>query len=350
MIWMMSAAAWACAGLVHEEGEAAEATGVAVVLAAGDDTTEVTYEVRYEGDAEAFGWLIPIPGAFVDLADGDANALAQLSSRSAPSVTVVSPAPASGGRGCGPLPKSGGVDEMTADEAVAGNAVDVVAEGFTGTYAYTVLDADDPEALAGWFAGEGWSPGVLEDDLAFYTERGDAFVALTLMDDEAGEGPEQLPPLSITYEGNELSYPSVMARHAADDQRTTVYVLGDSRAEVVQGWSMVDEPVVEGPEGAQAAEVLDDFLAELGQQGTWLRTWSGSSADERGPVLTRFDLYAPPEQHVADVVFGFDGSEQTQSTTIWLEGSASQAAAWLMPWVLLGGLGLAGRRRSQLRR
>jgi len=346
MLWFVSMAsvAWACAGLVHEEGAAAEASGAAVLLVDAGDEVEVHYEVTYAGDATHFGWLIPVPGAFVSLDDGDPQLFADLSFDTAPQVTVVTPsAKAAEAGGCrGGAAKDGGTLEGRGDAVPGGsNDLQVVASGFTGTYHYTVLDAADSEALAAWFAEAGWSPGMLGDDLDHYTARGDAFLALTL-DNEAGAvEPQQLPPLVIRYAGDQLSFPSVMARHAVDLQRTTVYVQGDSRAEVTDGWAMVDEDTVWGPAEAVPADVLDDYLADLGTQGTWLRTWSGPRGEGH---LTRFDLYAPPEQHVADAVFGFDGSDQRQATTVWLEGGG-QAAAWFLPLLLLGSLGATQRRR-----
>ena len=209
--------------------------------------------------------------------------------------------------------------------------------GFCATdYVIAVWSVSEARDVAALFDQD-----MLGDDLDHYTARGDAFLALTL-DNEAGAvEPQQLPPLVIRYAGDQLSFPSVMARHAVDLQRTTVYVQGDSRAEVTDGWAMVDEDTVWGPAEAVPADVLDDYLADLGTQGTWLRTWSGPRGEGH---LTRFDLYAPPEQHVADAVFGFDGSDQRQATTVWLEGGG-QAAAWFLPLLLLGSLGATQRRR-----
>ena len=331
-MWWMVSVALGCAGLVHEEGQAAESSGAAVLLVDDGDAVEVHYEVVYAGDAETFGWLIPVPGEVLSVSDGDPNTFVQLSQSTAPSVTRVL-STESGKRGCGPAAKG---DAAGANESVEpGGDLQVVAEGFTGTFAYTVLDAADPSALDGWFADQGWSPGVLSDDLAYYTDRGDAFVALTLSNEEGAEAPQQLPPLVLRYRSDMLSFPSVMARHAAEDQRVTLYVQGAGRAEVASGWVMEDGDDIDGPGDADAAEVLDDHLYRLGTQGAWMRTWSGPLD---GAFVTRFDLYAPPEQHVEDAVFGFDGTDHRTSTVIWLEGGGAASAGWLA-LTLLGGLG-----------
>jgi len=337
MTWLITlgSTALACAGMFHDEGTVAESEAAVVLLEADGDQTHITYAVRYTGDAQAFGWLIPVPGPVSSVADGDGDLLHHLGYLSQPHVTVVEPT-IEARSGCGSSSKGDAEEEWDGTAAGYDNAV--MTEGFTGTYDYVVLDASDPGALQAWFDAEGWSQGQRADDIATYTGDGRTFVALTLRPSE--EGTAELPPIAITADTTELSFPSVMARHAPDPQRTTVYVSGDTRAEIVAGWSFEDREEVAGAADADPLDVFEGELAEMGREGAWLRTWS---SDWEDAYITRFDLLAEPAQHQADAVFGFDGSQEEIRTTLWLEGPGGQA----LLWVGLLGLGGLARRRSR---
>ena len=61
--------AWACGGLVTTSSteKLAAADAVQAILTAGTDEdgmalAEVVYRVHYTGNADDFGWIIPIPG------------------------------------------------------------------------------------------------------------------------------------------------------------------------------------------------------------------------------------------------------------------------------------------------
>ena len=340
MVWLITlcSTALACAGLIHDEGSVAESDAAEVLLEAQGDQTQITYAVTYSGDAEAFGWIIPVPGDVLAVDDGDVAVFDGLREVSQPGLVILEPyEEGSAGCSCAGAAKGGDNELGTGGE---GNQVGVVlAEGFTGTYDYVVLDASDAQELQAWLEAEGWSQGELQNDIAYYTGGGGTFVALRLSQSEPVSG-QQLPPLTITAATTELSFPSVMARHAPIPQRTTVYVAGQERAEVTAGWSFDDRDEVYGPADADPLEVFEGELAEMGAEGAWLRTWSG---EHDGRFVTRFDLLADPEQHVADAVFGFDGTTYDASTVVWLEGSSSQA----LLWVGLLGMGGLARRRSR---
>jgi len=326
--------AFGCAGLVHAEGELAESGASEAVFEVLDGAVEVTYEVVYEGDAEAFGWIVPVPADVLAVEDGDEALLEAVRSASEPEVYVESVVDEGGG-GCGCLGVAGSAKSDRSNE-VQGGSVTVVAEGFTGTYAYIVVEATDTDALDAWAVAGGWALGSVNADLQHYLDLGHPLVLLDLAPDAPADGLRALPPIRIRYGSEELRFPSKMARAAGQAQRTTVYVLGDGRASVVEGWSHEDVDDLEG--NGEAAEVFADALAELGADRTWARTWSGSSS---GRHLTRFDLFAEADQHDRDTVFGFDGTTTSQGLTIFVWGGNE---AWVMlPLGLL--LVAAGRRR-----
>jgi hypothetical protein len=206
----------------------------------------------------------------------------------------------------------------------------VVAEGFTGTYDYTVLAAQDVGALHDWLAQHGFGEPDA-GDLDHYVSAGWAFVALTLHASAPAAEETALPPIELDYPGDAVAFPAVMARHATlPTQRTTVYVVGDATATVAEGWSSVDEPVIAG--GDDPDDRWTSELTGLGSARSYLRTWSGPFD---GRQATRFDTLAPREVHDADVVFGFADRAESLSTTIDVSGGAGQAAL-VLPLVALG--------------
>ncbi len=332
--------AYACAGLVHEVGALAESDHAEVAFEVGSGEVAVSYAVAYTGDAADFGWVIPVPGEVAAVDDGDVGLFTALRERSAPLVNYGSSAESdSGGCGClfGAGSKAGGTR--------SNDGVTVLDEGFTGTYDYVVITATDAGDLDAWFADHGWE-GLAADDLSHYVDLGATFVALQVTPASATTPASgaALPPVRIRYAGDELRFPSVMARHGlVDAQRTTAYVVADSRAKAVAGWTSEDGGTLLGdPEDPELA-----FLARLGVLGedrAWLRTWAGTFVTDGGDerFATRFDTYAPTDVHDADAVFGLEASTEPLSTTI--DVSQEEMAAGGI--ALLGMFGWRLRRRS----
>lgn len=341
-LWIgAGAAAWACAGFVHEAADLAESDHATVLFELDGERIEVSYEAGYVGHAETFGWVIPVVGDVDVVEDGDGARFDALRALSAPTVDFGSSSTGGAGGGgcalgCGGASKGGG---LRSDGTPNGQGFTIVEEGFTGTYAYTVITATDVAELTAWFDDHGWE-GLPPEDIDHYVGLGASFVALALAPDVATTpaAGRELPPIRIGYAG-EPRFPSVMARHASvPAQRTTAFVVGETRA-VVSGWDSEDP---EGPIDATALEAEDAFLRRLeglGDDRAWLRTFAGPDLD--GRFVTRFDTYAPTEVHTVDAVFALEDSTESLSTTI----DASDGAA-----ASLGLLGLGAwlrRRRAQ---
>ena len=144
-------------------------------------------------------------------------------------------------------------------------------------------------------------------------EGGYSFVAVTLTPDE-GETPSEgrtLPPLYIDSDSDTLQFPARMSLTGmAEEQRTTVWVLGDSTAEISSGWSSeVLEYLYSGSDG-DAEAAFDAALIEAAARDipTYLSAYSGVYEDQ---WVTRFDTLAPRAVHTADPVFTFSGSDDS---------------------------------------
>ncbi|MEQ1504203.1 MAG: DUF2330 domain-containing protein [Myxococcota bacterium] len=329
MLWALSGSAWACAGLVHDDTSLAESDAAEVLFEPGDGEVAVSYAVAYTGNAADFGWVIPVPGAVSAIEDGDADRIASLRQASQPVVSWPSADQPSAGCACGGAAKSGDSLESRS------NDLEIVAEGFTGTYAYVVIEATDADALTAWFTDNGWA-GIDPDDVAHYVSIGAAFAALQVVPETADTPVDGrlLPPVRIRYAGDALLFPAVMARHAAvSEQHTTLYVVGADRA-TLAGWTF-EEP--SGLSGSDPVAVWDDALAALGADRAYARTFAGAVD---GGFLTRFDTIAPTEVHDADVTLALgDGTDGFQVTIRVDGGDSGSEAAIPLGLLLLAGVG-----------
>jgi hypothetical protein len=323
----LATAAWPCGGLTHHEEALAESDSLVSVFELSSDRVAVTYEVTYVGNAEDIGWVIPVPAEVLEVADGQAVLLDELLGASAPIVSypVIETEEK---RGCRVALASGGSKD--AGNSQDSEFVEVEAEGFTGTYDYVVVRANEPEALAAWFEQNGWE-GLPQDNLAHYVELGSHFVGIRVVPDSAltpAEG-RQLPPVRIEYEGSELRFPAVMARHlGAAPQRSTLFVLADQRATIESGWAHED---LTDLDGADANTAFEDALSEFGASRTFARIWANQHDDY---FATRFDTIAPRELHDADVVFAV--ADGTDSMRLYIDQSSSSGSAVLLLLPLLG--------------
>lgn len=348
LLSLLISTAWPCAGLVHEDGQLADSDAQEVIFSLGDAGVTVSYNVHYDGDAETFGWIIPIFGEFVSMADGDAETFDALRDLTQPQVDyAVEDTGGGGGPSCGCGAENsfkGGVDSASL------GGVEVVAEGFTGTYEYTVVTSGDPEEFLTWVSDHGWALHDTDIPVGEYAAEGGVQFVLIRLSAEAGAGatPEEgrmLPPVDLSYSGTDLRFPAKMARYGMVGQvRTTVYVRGDQRATITSGWTATDVGTLTGESYDWPEDVYNARLTELGGTNPGYGVvWAG---EVDGAWVTRFDTLANKEAHTVDPVFAVDGGTTPVETVIKLgEFEDDASTAWLV-FPLLG-LGLSAIRRRR---
>lgn len=347
LLWTVTAA-WPCGGMFHAKGTLAESPAQEVIFREGDGWSEVDYRVEYEGDAADFGWVIPIPGPFVSLNEADTELFDLYRACTQPVVQYVGDEEDSGGCACaGSRSKNdaGGSLSDTSDRGVT-----VVAEGFTGDYEYTVLEATSTKGLLAWLDDHGWETMGADAALdAYVTAGGFQFVSIALTP-TVSETPKQgreLPPVRIRYEGNDLRYPAMMARVAMelDEIRTRVFVEGVERA-TVSGWSAEEVGTLHAPDGYGADEAFDNRLRDLGDaQAGFGIVAAQVCVVEFGAFVTRFESLTAPSAHTVDATFVASGGGTTALQTIIEVDSADGIDD--TGWLFVPLLGLAWKRRRK---
>lgn len=336
MLLVLSSLAFPCAGFVHGEGVELDSPAQEAIFRVEAGVATVEYLAEFRGETEDFGWVIVLPGTFSTLEEGDKTTFDELRAWTDPQVYEESED--EGGRSCGctdqALSKGDGANDL-GDRG----GVDVVAEGYTGTYSYQVVEATDPTALQDWLDENGWESDEIAEPVAQYVEEGGAQFVLVRLDNDITMDPEvtyQLPPVRIAYAGD-LTFPSRMALGAeVDFVHTRVYAIGEEAASVT-GWSEAAAPTFSAATSEEAATQWEAALQAAGERREMIRVWSG---DYDGAWVTRYETMAPPAAHTADATFTFDGGQAYTSTEIWL--SSASAAVLLLP---LAGLWMGRRRR-----
>lgn len=334
MIWLhaLVAPAWPCAGFVHEEGALAETDAQQALVELTEDGSAIEYKVVYEGDAEDFGWIIPVPGVVSEVSVVEQDRFDQLAEATAPEVYVSydEGTGTSESIGCACGSAKGGDLAAGGDDAdtggARGNSVEVVAEGYAGEYAYAIVEATDASDFQVWLDANGWTLGETSEDVAAYVQDGGfQWVTLELRPTigQTDEGGRELPVVRIEHDGP-LLFPSRMAHHAsAEELHTVVYVVGD-QAGTIAGWGSEDVGNLYDEPDQDPTWVYENALRELGADTAYGRVYAGTWDDG---WITRFETIASRDLHTVDATFALDGGEDGTETIIDLYW-ASEGGAW----------------------
>lgn len=346
LLALLTPGAQACGGFFPPPSDTAISNTQEVIFATSGDEVQVDYRVLVHGSAAEFGWLIPIPGEFVSLEDGDGAVFQAIHEATDPLEDLVEP-PSGGCLGSGL--KSDGGGEFDTASGGRGGGVEVVATGFTGTYGYTVLEATSSEAFLLWLDANGLDVGPAGPTVDRYvTDGGWQFVALTL-DGELADDQVEAPPISIRYTGGGMVYPARMSRTSMDPvQHTIVYVKGDQRARASAGWTEEEASLLwddgETPDYMRS-ELWPEALYEAGAERRYLTVFAG---ELDGEWVTRFETRAPSEVHEADATFTLDGGTTTVHLLLSNRSGCARpegADALLVPGALAAWW--VGRRRAK---
>ncbi|MFG2088948.1 MULTISPECIES: DUF2330 domain-containing protein [unclassified Spirillospora] len=223
--------AWACGcgAMISDSPVRVSAETSIVRYDASARTEEIVMRLSAESAEKDAAWLLPTPSeATVRL--GERGWFKELDALTEPRVVTrrIWFPDLGSGDGAGSLAGSGG----------DGGGVEVLGERDLGPFRVATLDADDPDALAGWLARNGYRlRSDLEKALGPYVEQGWKYVAVKL---RAGAGTltGELDPLRVSFASDELVYPMRLSGLAENTQRLHLYVLGEHRVRQTTGARM----------------------------------------------------------------------------------------------------------------
>jgi hypothetical protein len=188
------------------------------VILYGNSTEHLILSVSFEGDAEDFAWVIPVP-AKPEIGVTDPDLFWELSD-----FTATEFPGGGGGFGClggaAPIPEDG---------------VDVIEEKVVGPYATAILSATNATALADWLNANGYIfPEEGEEIVSEYIEREWYFVAtkINAVEEDTGYALAEgaIEPIILSFASDEIVYPlritSLSTRNAASPE-VLLYVLAD---------------------------------------------------------------------------------------------------------------------------
>ena len=222
-----SGVANACGGFFCQASPV-DQTGERIVFTANDDETITTLiEILYQGSAEDFSWILPIPEAI----DADAlqvpengdlifDELHQMTD-----VQLIAPdAPI-----CGSVSENFSQVDSSGPVADFSGEVQVFSRGEVGPFGFDVIGSANPNALIDWLRDNNYQvTPEMEPLINIYVDQEMAFIAMRLLD---GETADTIQPIEITYPGTEPTIPIQLTAVAArPNMPIWVWLFGDHRA------------------------------------------------------------------------------------------------------------------------
>jgi hypothetical protein len=186
----------------------------------GNYTEHLILSVSFEGDAEDFAWVIPVPNK-PEIAVSDPELFWELHD-----FTRTEMPSGGGGFGC-----FDGAGLAPGD----GNGVDVIEEEVVGPYATAILSATNATALADWLNANGYIfPEAGEEIISEYIEKEWYFVAtkINAVEEDTGYALAEgtIEPIVLSFASEEIVYPLRISSLSATNvtpPEVLLYVLAD---------------------------------------------------------------------------------------------------------------------------
>jgi len=185
-----------------------------------DDMVEkIIFQIDYEGNAEDFAWVIPVP-AYPKLFSVEDEIFYEL-------YQLTQPSPSNFGCGWGAgYPVPGSED----------GGVHIWEENQVGIYHTATLSATDPNSLVGWLNDNGYAfPSNGQEILDYYVQKNWFFVAMKIQSDEIVNNSDYytgaIQPIGIMFFSDEIVYPLKISSLSTPSWGTEVlvYTFSDER-------------------------------------------------------------------------------------------------------------------------
>jgi MYXO-CTERM domain-containing protein len=275
----------ACGGFFCSRAPIDQA-GERIVFGVRDNTVEAHIQIQYQGEAEKFSWVVPMP-ALPTLEVGSPLIFGYLDSRTQPRFQI------EWQNFCGGGPRG----EPTADSDSGGppqaggngGGVVVVSQQEVGPYDAAILQAGESAALRTWLVDNGYD--LTEQGAAAlepYVGQGNYFVALKLQQyKQVGD----LRPIVVRFQGNRPCIPIKLTAIAArPDMPIIAYVLASKRAIPINYRHVLINPTrIDWLRfGSNYSTVASEAVDEAGGRA-FLTEFAGGAA----PIAQGFDAFLP---------------------------------------------------------
>jgi hypothetical protein len=294
--------------------------GERIVFAQDGDRVEAHIQIQYEGPAEEFGWLVPVPDVPELLLSTD-ELFTQVTQATQPTYRLnrVFPdqcQPNSGRGGSVPVADSGGFESGAPDSPL-------VARQVIGSFDTATLRADDRQAMFDWLEQEGFFvPTGTEDVVGPYIKPGAYFVAVKLV---SGADTGEIQPLALRYRSQYPMVPLILTSVAANpNMGVQVWVLGEDRA-IPRNYlhTVINEEHIDWFNAGQnynEVVIAATNEAEAGQ--SFVTEYAGSSdlmdqrlfAPGRFPLRSELSSTADPVDFLEQVIWRFPITGSLQAT------------------------------------
>lgn len=268
------------------------------LLELGASEVTGTFEIRGEGPAEGFVWVLPLPG-FTSVEEAPAELFASLDAATRPSVTIETfdgAGEESGGCGCFDSTAMSGDSKGLGAGA---SPVEVVASGTLGPLAYDVIAPGDPAAMEAWLTAEGYAvPESVKPLLQRYAAAGQYFLWAK---GRPGAQLAELKPLRIRWPraaGAPVVYGLELAQAgAADDVSVSLWIRAESgRVEAGGPWHVGTlSDVVETIRSTGGGDYEVAFAATLERLGPPAFLIEAGFLEADGRYLTRLRTSLPKD-------------------------------------------------------
>jgi len=177
----------------------------------GNYTEHLILSVSFEGDAEDFAWVIPVPNK-PEIAVTDPELFWELSDFTTRAIPR--------GGGCGAAAPS--------DQ----DGVEVIEEQVVGPYSTAILSATNATALVDWLSANGYIfPEEGEEIISEYIEKEWYFVAtkINAVEEDTGDALAEgaIEPIILSFASDEIVYPLRITSLSAISPEVLLYVLTD---------------------------------------------------------------------------------------------------------------------------
>ncbi len=230
--------AWACGGTFCDTSSPVNQTAERIIFVDREDgTVTAVVEIQYQGSAEQFSWVLPVPG-IPEIDVSSTLALNRLQGATNPNYRLITEVQGSCREeqfGDFANDDSGGANNSFEDEADdANNDVVVVGAGTVGPFDFEIISVDPElenaaDVAVQWLEENGYEVTPQTPDLLGpYLEEGMNLVGFRLTN---GAGVESIRPIMMTYETADPMIPIRPTGVAAnDDMGVMVFNVAPGRA------------------------------------------------------------------------------------------------------------------------